>query len=374
MANPYTFIPFPNKIERSKIENHHDQFMGISGIIKCKLEVLTELCIKGPNNNPFWSLTQNPKTVFIPGTSLRGMIRSFCESVANGCGFMFSQSYGPYRKSRDKKYEVKNCKFTNSDLQSCPDKISTELKSVKNDAEKENLIQRGFEVCPVCAMFGFTADEVVFKSKIHFSDTDSERNKNIKLSSVQILFSHGGKQPSPQPHHHSFYFVPKSYSTGHSERINKKTSETIHTYQGGEYLGRKYYLHTDSLNIVENGDKDAVAVNPGACFYFNIKFENLFDWELSLLLFALKLKDDWAHKLGYGKPWGLGSIKIAIESLLQLNPNYFSDFEQDKYNDLTSDVSIKAENFIDKFKSEPYSSELQKVMKYQSNVLKYPTF
>ncbi|MCD4786103.1 MAG: TIGR03986 family CRISPR-associated RAMP protein [Candidatus Eremiobacteraeota bacterium] len=62
-------------------------------------------------------------------------------------------------------------------------------------------------------------------------------------------------------------------------------------------------------------------VKPGTSFKFRIRFENLTQVELGALLFVLKLPNpdecngetldpDYAHKLGMGKPLGLGSIYI----------------------------------------------------------------
>lgn len=52
------------------------------------------------------------------------------------------------------------------------------------------------------------------------------------------------------------------------------------------------------------------AVDKGAKFAGRIRFENLSTIELGALLFALELPDDCAHKIGMGKPLGLGSIRI----------------------------------------------------------------
>lgn len=52
------------------------------------------------------------------------------------------------------------------------------------------------------------------------------------------------------------------------------------------------------------------ALKPGATFSGRIRFENLSDIELGALLFVLDLPESYAHKIGMGKPLGLGSIKI----------------------------------------------------------------
>ncbi|MDI6781990.1 MAG: TIGR03986 family CRISPR-associated RAMP protein [bacterium] len=52
-------------------------------------------------------------------------------------------------------------------------------------------------------------------------------------------------------------------------------------------------------------------VKPETEFNFRIRFENLSEKELGALLFALKLPEGCAHKIGMGKPLGLGSVEIT---------------------------------------------------------------
>jgi CRISPR/Cas system CSM-associated protein Csm3 (group 7 of RAMP superfamily) len=54
-------------------------------------------------------------------------------------------------------------------------------------------------------------------------------------------------------------------------------------------------------------------VNTGVTFTFRIYFENLHKYELGALLWALTLPgeaDEYRHKLGMGKPLGMGAVKI----------------------------------------------------------------
>ena len=52
-------------------------------------------------------------------------------------------------------------------------------------------------------------------------------------------------------------------------------------------------------------------LNPATIFTSRIRFENLTDEELGLLLLALDLPEIQAHKLGMGKSIGLGSVRIT---------------------------------------------------------------
>ncbi len=87
--------------------------------------------------------------------------------------------------------------------------------------------------------------------------------------------------------------------------------------------GHKLYWHKRDVqinNIKENDDEIKQnpkkytlikPVRPGVNFSFCIYFENMEDKELGALLWVLSLPGDkYRHKLGMGKPLGMGSVKI----------------------------------------------------------------
>ena len=51
-------------------------------------------------------------------------------------------------------------------------------------------------------------------------------------------------------------------------------------------------------------------------FTFSIKFKNLTTEELNVLIYALELEEDMRHHFGYGKPYGLGSVKIMVDTIV----------------------------------------------------------
>ncbi len=105
----------------------------------------------------------------------------------------------------------------------------------------------------------------------------------------------------------------------------------------GEVLpqGRKFYLHhapagepwktmaTEQEDRISDPAAGAAASRKTAAkllargqdFVFDIAFDNLSTHELGLLLFALKPSPAFRHKLGLGKPIGLGSVEVKPEAL-----------------------------------------------------------
>lgn len=93
----------------------------------------------------------------------------------------------------------------------------------------------------------------------------------------------------------------------------------------GNPVGRKFYFHQERYQE-DRGEKGGRGplVQPldrGARFKFAVTFKNLKFDDLSLLVAALVLSDEAPlaggltkvrHKLGYGKPAGLGSVRIDI--------------------------------------------------------------
>lgn len=93
--------------------------------------------------------------------------------------------------------------------------------------------------------------------------------------------------------------------------------------------GRKLYLHQKpndepwKTRVTTGEDeekqrklKNAVRpISTGQTFWFHIDFDNLAPDELDLLCFALRPTADFRHKLGMGKPIGLGSVKLTPEAL-----------------------------------------------------------
>ncbi len=102
---------------------------------------------------------------------------------------------------------------------------------------------------------------------------------------------------------------------------------------GAELNGRKFYRHQpvnnpssfEGLNADNNLSTIAKFVSkPGSKFRFTVRFKDLRQWELGLLMVALNpeiKRQGAANKLGHARPLGLGSIRISIDSIQLLDEN-----------------------------------------------------
>jgi len=140
-----------------------------------------------------------------------------------------------------------------------------------------------------------------------------QQKEGYYLPQVALKILDSPKPPSP-----SLYF---NHNRGESGFIPKgKISSTDHTPKG-----RKVYLHhrnpddepiweTKTMkNDQDDRSKQRLWVEPVAkntSFLFHIDFNNLSKLEFSLLLYCLRPAENFRHRLGLGKPIGLGRVRI----------------------------------------------------------------
>ncbi|MCR4289372.1 MAG: RAMP superfamily CRISPR-associated protein [Candidatus Scalindua sp.] len=271
--NPYRLIPV-EKVSNKKAPITDEKFKERSGILKCTLKNLTPLFVGKNRNNERYFLTKNGNPI-IPGTSLKGMFRSLAEVVGNGC-------------------------------------YCVDTKEVPDGYERCKKIK---QLCAPCRMFGMMEkgqNSKVHKGNVSISDGDLlEKGDTVDL---MILLSNCGTRHEP------FY---RSQNTGELD-----------------WKSRKLYFHqpkrkTDVLPLSEYLRKRAnpiEALLPGHVFTFDIQFTNLSQEELDLLIYVVALEDNvevellasgieklrgpLRHKIGHGKPLGLGSCEITISEIL----------------------------------------------------------
>lgn len=124
---------------------------------------------------------------------------------------------------------------------------------------------------------------------------------------------------SPKPPSPTLYFKHKHKNKNNSnEYIGKKMLNlNAHIPQG-----RKFYLHHNDIDKkpwetkhdgVDDNLKQKSRITPikkDSVFYFHIDFNNLSEQELGLLCYAVRPTEKFRHKLGMGKPLGLGQVRI----------------------------------------------------------------
>ncbi|MCI9101289.1 MAG: TIGR03986 family CRISPR-associated RAMP protein [Lachnospiraceae bacterium] len=158
------------------------------------------------------------------------------------------------------------------------------------------------------AMFGYTSQDGSYKSKLSFSDAVVQGEGKVLEKRSLIL-------AEPKPTSYLDYLKP-------DER-----REITYNTDGFELRGvKQYWMHnepvlTESVNM-KNKEKVSSIIQPldkGTRFTGKIRFQNLTQDELGLLLWAVRLEPDSWMNVGKAKAYGYGNISMKITDARQLN-------------------------------------------------------
>lgn len=223
------------------------------------------------------SFIQNNQRLIIPGSSLKGVVRSIYEAITRSC----------------------LCK-TNAKV---PDGYS-ECKDIS-------------QLCPACVTFGAMS----WLGLVHFHDAkyDPDNDKpGFQTGLIPPLFS-------PQP-----------------DAVDLETREKIYYDKNKKIRGRKFYPHSYQEEI-----KPTIRIQQaeiGKNFTTYVNYANLTKSQLGTLLIALGQDPEnrLGLKIGSGKAVGMGTMRIDVVKIEQLNINRYLS-----YNSNSSDLEgNKLQTFI----------------------------
>jgi len=277
-VDPYGFVRLVGRPERLPARPNH-RFEGLSGRLTCRLTAKTPLFVYNPKfARPTGRGHEQARfpvydgRALIPGSSLKGVIRSVAEAVEASCFALFG---GP--------------RYRGGGI--------TRGMQVKAD------LPRGYEhctkrqaLCPACRLFGFLHRGEVHAGKVSIGDATAPPDQ-YELMNFIIL---------------DVLSTPKPEARTHTYTVRQGNRNVVR--------GRKFYRHRlDGVLRRAGGRKDrqnktVQPVAPGSVFTFEVEYNDLREDELRLLLYALALEPGLWHKVGLGKPIGMGSAHIEIVS------------------------------------------------------------
>ncbi|MBI2941461.1 MAG: TIGR03986 family CRISPR-associated RAMP protein [Chloroflexi bacterium] len=211
---------------------------------------------------------------------------------------------------------------------------------VPDGLRKETMIDLGE------AIFGYVAGQTRKTNRagrVYFADAVSSPGQgNVWLSTVAIV---PRVLSGPKPTTFQHYLVQDARKS-HDPDTRQQLAH-YGTVSPGETVirGHKLYWHQDGVGLSSIQEQNPVywetdtqhtqikPVRAGVTFRFRVYFENLHDFELGALLWALMLPGkpgkEYRHKLGMGKPLGLGAVRIS--------PSLFLSDRIDRYCRIFSD-------------------------------------
>lgn len=272
--NPYGFVQLGQAAARSSMRRRgHDHFTGLGGVLTCRLTTETHLFVPGYRaggagrtlQHETLRFCRSEQTPIIPGTSLKGMLRTVVEAVSGAC-FIY-------------------------------DHLSYERNTVQYDLAQSYLHCNDIErLCPACRIFGLLNGRSVFSGLVTVGDARAAGVFQTDMLTLGVL-------SAPKPRHRPFY-----------GRVG----------QPRQLRGRKFYYHHLPDHVITRTQRDGQnktveAAKPGTTFTFDVTYTNLTEQELALLFYAVVLEPEMRHKVGMGKPVGLGSAHIEIVRWQPLN-------------------------------------------------------
>lgn len=282
-VDPYDFVPLGKAPNRDRPVGHacysRDRH---SGLLLCKLTAMTPIFTYDPR---FGRVNLGHETVNFPvfnrvaqiqGSSLKGVIRSLIEAIEPCCVAVPA----PFRKT-----------YRGTGITRGKEPLTVRLPGEFEHCD-------GKKLCLACRMFGTLNKATAYAGKVSIGDARSAPAEYQLLPHVTLDVL---STPKPEGR-------PRAYTGADGKTIR----------------GRKFYRHRYPPDILkrmpdrtgkpkqDHQNKTVQPVREGSVFHFDVEYGDLDDAELRLLLYGLVLEDGLWHKLGLGKPIGLGSARIEV--------------------------------------------------------------
>ncbi len=283
--NPYDFvrIDWSKPPERRQPVWHH-RLVGqgaqqlYSGHIEVDVFAETPIFVSDPRTvspdpkKPAQFMQNKQGEYIVPGSSLKGMLRCLVETLGNGCLTLF-----------DGQYERGKVNYRAN--------VPTSFERCGNNTQ----------LCIACRTFGMLKERTrgVFLGKVNIGDACAYADQVRKYEPI-----HTAVLVEPKPRHRDFYLdqakkqiAGRKYYFHHSPEVEPLTA-----------AGPIYFGNILANRFIQPLDYDTR-------FHFRVAFTNLEADEFAALMLAIVLEHNMRHKIGYGKPLGLGSISLAPTSL-----------------------------------------------------------
>ncbi|WP_445613479.1 RAMP superfamily CRISPR-associated protein [Geobacillus sp. YF-1] len=308
-VQPYDFIPISSPIEKKSIESNQNEKRW-SGSMKVKMTVITPLIEVKETDR----LAQGKRGQTIPGSSIRGALRSAAEILWNG-------TIAVFKPESDSCFVKEEWKISNSTI---------------------------FSHCPVSHLFGFAAAEKdVPKTEEFEGRIPWALGSKLKFSKATVvegtfygapilmdqLYSPKKNPPLQMEKNGQKYFLGrKVYLAGRLQHVSNKMKivgsiKRVSSFNVGEFF------HPNAR--LSRNNSTEYAIFPGTQYTFFIEFSKLTKEELADVIRLLELKEGYYHAIGKGKPLGLGRVRFEVEGILRKDKSYYLQLDATNAYDAT---------------------------------------
>jgi CRISPR/Cas system CSM-associated protein Csm3 (group 7 of RAMP superfamily) len=338
--NPFDFVFFADKPSLFDIKELGKDKDLYSGYLSVTLKTLTPLHIVGKQDPGHPKGNKIGKSHFykegnfscIPGSSIRGMLRSFIEALTNGWVSQAQETTGKDIKkpAYPKVYGTRGQKGRHVGFdsfkpeQNLQPAIPPKYKPGSNEDGKIDIAS---------CLFGclLSEDKGGRKGKVFIEDAyfNSEL-KEYDMVDINDSAFMGGAHPSAS---NWWYFMPKDI-WNRTVRIQGRAPFDVAEMIGEEFWGRKFYFHQDPVECIryyqnpqrspdkwQSDNRRPLYSFKMSCLdkektvTFRINVERLPKVMLDLLCLCLMPGEKIRHKLGYGKQYGYGSVTFSIDKV-----------------------------------------------------------
>ena len=155
-------------------------------------------------------------------------------------------------------------------------------------------------------ILGFADPDCAYRSRVSFGDCPANADAK-EMEPIPMILG------EPKPSYYPGYVVPK----GEEVPVAKHYSE-----EDFKLRGYKQYWLKDPVATSVPEDKKRVGTElrplpAGTKFQGVIRYKNLSEAELGLLLWALRLDEGCYQSIGMGKPYGYGRMNLTIDGLTE---------------------------------------------------------
>jgi len=321
---PYGFVPISDTVERTRIVPHNRlDGQRYSGRLDLSITLMASLHIKQGDfglqaaaignrrqESLFYATASRNGIPIIPGSSIKGVIRSIAEAASH----------------------------------SCAPKLPSKIKALEKALPPNNRAQcdgRDDLLCITCSMFGFVNGGKHYKGRVWFSEFKLEGDPVAQLEVISIPVFSAPFSNYPKQHPENI-FTPNDIIGGNygNERLyycnicpqderrclNCHKDDYLrlaqqHKARTYKLRGRKFYMHGKRVQQSNRTMRHQV-LKAGSVLKGYVAFENLSREELSLLAFALGLDGTFYPGIGYGKPAYLGKVRIDVTGAASMLQRY----------------------------------------------------